>query len=42
MPVAQFKQFEKLDKPIMHANGTADAVSFWISSVTSETGTSTE
>src|ERR1700730_9061572 len=39
MPVAQFNQFEKLDKPSMQAGGEAD-VSFGTSSATSETATS--
>jgi hypothetical protein len=29
MPVAQFNQFEKLDKPIMQAGGEADAYKLW-------------
>jgi len=29
MPVAQFNQFEKLDKPIMQAGGEADAHKLW-------------
>jgi hypothetical protein len=29
MPVAQFNQFEKLDKPIIRAGGEADAYKFW-------------
>lgn len=29
MPVAQFNPFEKLDKPIMKAEGEADAYKFW-------------
>jgi hypothetical protein len=29
MPVAQFNQFEKLDKPIMQAGGEADAYELW-------------
>jgi hypothetical protein len=29
MPVAQFNQFEKLDKPIMQAGGEADAYKIW-------------
>ena len=30
MPVAQFNQFEKLDKPIMQAGGEADAYKLWL------------
>ena len=29
MPVAQFNQFEKLDKPIIQAGGEADAYKLW-------------
>ena len=40
MPVAQFNQFEKLDKPIMQAGGEAEPISFGASSATRETATS--